>query len=335
MFKRQFCRLHWFFCVVIGAFAGTASVLANVPIEAVPFLYQYCISKNDPELEFAVASLFIDELGYTLIGAKPVSLQEGSGPYLNKHPEVVKRVLSFLTEAFKNSPGFILKISEIDEGYFDIELFCKAAIKKVIAENEELQIFIKKKFVDIDGFFSHVQRTKKSFLKTFDYNDFLLGLMLGYGRDNAEYYCRRNEVGTSLKKYPFFSMLSEDLIVSDNLKPCVYGRATLSFFSPYDFLYRFKGKIIDFLPERKFDSLEAEWEWIKKVKWDLFPLRKPEPPDYIPLPFYICRHGGDSERVRSKYIQARERLANLFYKHSFTEVIANEAAKPEPFNRAQ
>ena len=130
-------------------------------------------------------------------------------------------------------------------------------------------------------------------------------------------------------------MLSEDLIVSDNLKPCVYGRATLSFFSPYDFLYRFKGKIIDFLPERKFDSLEAEWEWIKKVKWDLFPLRKPEPPDYIPLPFYICRHGGDSERVRSKYIQARERLANLFYKHSFTEVIANEAAKPEPFNRAQ
>ena len=115
----------------------------------------------------------------------------------------------------------------------------------------------------------------------------------------------------------------------NDLKPCMYGRATLSFFSPYFF----KEKSIDYLPKRKFDSLETEWEWIKKVCWDLFPSREPEPPDYIPLPFYICRHGGDSEQVRNKYIKARERLANLFYKHSFTETIVKEAAKPESLNR--
>ena len=325
VFKRRFCLLLCFFCVVIGIFVSIASVLENVLAEEIPFLYQHCVSKNDPELEVAVASLFIDELGYTLIGAKPVSIQEGSNYYLRKHPEIVKRVLSFLTEAFKNSPRFILKISEEDDGFFKIELYCKTAVRKVIAENKELQTFIKNKFLSVNRFFSHVQRTKKFVFNTFDRNDFLFGLILGYGRDNSEYYCRRINVGTSLKKYPFLSLFSEDSVFSNNLNPCVYGRATLSFFSPY----LCREKVINFLPKRKFASLEAEWKWIKKVRWDLFPSRKPEAPDYISLPFYICRHSGDSERVRSKYIRARERLANLFYKHSFTEIIAKEAAKSE------
>ena len=109
------------------------SVLANVPPAGSACLCQNSVFANDPELESAIASLFIGELGYTLIGAKPVSIQEGGNYYLSQHPEATKRLLSFLTMAFKNSPGFIVKISGEWDGYYDIELFNKAALRKVIA----------------------------------------------------------------------------------------------------------------------------------------------------------------------------------------------------------
>lgn len=84
------------------------------------------------------------------------------------------------------------------------------------------------------------------------------------------------------------------------------------------------------MPKEEFGSLEAEWKWIKKIEWKLDGCRNPLPPyklDYPLLPFYICRHGGDSEQVRKKYIKARGRLANLFYQRSPTDVVMKEASK--------
>jgi hypothetical protein len=317
MSRNKCFRLSWFFSFVIGTFAGTQAVLANVAPTGSASLCQSNVSANDPELEAAVASLFIDELGYTLIGAKPVSIQESTTCYLGQHPEVAKKFFSFLTRAFKNSPGFILKISRECGGCHDIELFNKAALRKVIAEHRELLVFIKKKFIDIDGFFSHVQHSKESVFATFNYNDFLLGLILGYGRDNSEYYCRINDAEFDLKRNALFSMFLDDL------KPKSYGFRSLSFF----FLESSKENYKCQKTKEKFDSLEAEWEWLQRVRWDLTDSCKAKPPYYIHLPFYICRHGGDSEQVRSKYIKARDRLANLFYNRSFTKIVAEMAAK--------
>lgn len=45
------------------------------------------------------------------------------------------------------------------------------------------------------------------------------------------------------------------------------------------------------------------------------------PPYLLSLPFYICRHGGDSERTRERYKRGRARLASLFQKKSIQEAI--------------
>ena len=130
-----------------------------------------------------------------------------------------------------------------------------------------------------------------------------------------------NSAKRNLKRYYCLSIFQNDLTphICDIRNVC--GHTLLSFFS----LDTSEENLSDFVPKREIDSPEVEWERLQKVRWKL--ARNPEPPDYIPLPVYICRHGGDSEQVRSKYIKAKKRLANLFYKHSFTKIIAKEAAK--------
>ena len=281
------------------------------------FFRQNSAPINDKELETALASLFTNELGYTLLGAKPASIQEGRSSYLHEHPEVAKRLFPFLTQTFKNSSGFILKISGEWDTSYDIEFFNIKALKKVIREHQELQIFIKKKFISLDGFFSHLRRTKKTIFETLNHEAFFLGLIFGYGRENSEYYCRVNEVSAHLKNETLFSLVSNDL------KPHVCGHDSLSFFSLSSPSESCKGPIT----KGEIDSLEDEWELLQKIRWDITDSSRPKPPFYIHLPFYICRHGDDSERVRNKYIKARDRLAHLFYNRSFSEVIVETASK--------
>jgi hypothetical protein len=304
MSKYQFWKQFLIFIVAAHAFTSSSKLLANVSYA------------NDPQLERAIASIFTDELGYTLIGEKAVSIQEGDTDYLHDHPDVKERLFAFLTKAFKDSHRFIFKASMKDGKHLSIEFFNKIALKRVISEHLELQKFVRKKFITTDGFFSHLQHTKESVFKTFARDDFLLGLVFGYGRDNSDYYCRRCDVGTYLNKAPFFE------IFQNNLKPHICGGKLVFFF-----LDDFSGKHARPPLKEDFGSLENEWEWLQEVHWNLGELCAPIPPYYISLPFYVCRHGGDSEQIRNKYIKARDRLANLFYNRSFMEVIIEEATR--------
>ena len=280
---------------------------------------QASIISSDPGLEAALSSLFTNELGYTLIGEKPVSIQEGTTSYLRDHPEVAKRLFPFLIKAFKESSGFILKISGDWNQSCDIELFNIRALKKEILKHPELRTFIRKKFRNTASFLRHLRQTEESVFEVFDHRAFLLGLIFGYGRDNANYYCRLNEVSKSLRKYPHSSILS------DCLKPNACASHSLSFFS---LVCPREGQKTP-ITEKTFDSLEAEWEWIQQVQWDLSEISRPTPPFYIHLPFYICRHGNDSERTRNRYIEARDRLAHLFCNRPISKVIIEIASPSE------
>ena len=271
---------------------------------------------NDSELESALEGFFIDELGFTLIGAKPATIREGRTDYLDSHPEATSGLLRFLTETFQNSTRFILKASATNNKSCFIEFINKVALRKVIRENPELQAFVKKRFVDTEGFFAYLQHSEESLYRTFKGNDFLLGLVLGYGRTNSEYYCRKCDVGMYLKKSPFFE------IFQNNLHPHILG-GVLVFFLLDDFSENSK----EIPSVKNFNSLEEEWQWIQDISWDLRNSCESAPPHYLPLPFYICRHGGDSEAVRDKYLKARALLANLFYNRSFKEALLEEASK--------
>jgi hypothetical protein len=267
----------------------------------------------DSELEFALKSLFIRELGYTLIGVKPVTI-EGHPNCLEDDPELIKKVRSFLKTVFQGSTKFIFKTNEECDRFFHIELIHTAALRRLIRENKELQSFVMKKFGDVNALFSCLQN--KSILKALDYDDFLLGLALGYGRDNAEYYCRRNAIGEYLRKYqadgcaPFLT--APGIVITGQLS-AFYSLDIPSFDIPAP------------TPKKEFGSLEAEWEWIRRVEWDLRKQCKLKPPYFVRLPFYICRHGGDSESIREMYVKASGHLASLFCNRSAAAAIAKEA----------
>ena len=274
---------------------------------------------ND-EIERNIGRLFKMELGYTLIGKKPVSIEEGRAFLEHDFSQQEEKIREFLIEAFKNSQSFILQLPADPKKCLPLTLIHKSALTKVINENEELNDFVTKKFVTIDKLFNHLQNSHEGIPKTFENNDFLLGLILGYGRSNPEYYCRRNELEAYLKTLFFFEMIPQN----PNPRTCCLSPVVFYFLDDYERCKRVP------VPKEKFGSLEAEWKWIKKIEWKLGCCRNPLPPykmDYPLLPFYICRHGGDSEQVRKKYIKARDHLANLFYHRSPTDVVMKEALK--------
>ena len=271
----------------------------------IPFSSFFC-DTLDRELENAYRALFAKEFGYTLIGEKPASIEEGiENEYLYTHPHALKKFLGSLQETFKNSKRHILKIFAEDTFYW-IEIINRDSIKKVL-KNNNLKEFIEKKFKTENEFYKKLEDPKIKIFDILDNDAYLKGIVLGYGDSNARYFCRRCEIGKYLNKY-------------------------LRIFPPDGTSRRFRKirrpyKIKEVTPSPGFSSLEAEWQWIKKVEWSLNEEREVKPPYFIALPFYICRHGGDSEIVRENYKRARVRLTNLLCNRSFQEAIAQEAAK--------
>ena len=147
----------------------------------------------DDEVEKIVGRLFKTTVGYTLIGKKPVS--EGDWPFFNRASLQQEQIIrEFLVLAFKNSRSFILQLQANTNYCFPFVLIHKPALIKVINENKELSDFVIKKFATTDRLFSHLKNSGETLFKTFEFNDFLLGLILGYGRSNSEYFCRRGEL---------------------------------------------------------------------------------------------------------------------------------------------
>ncbi len=273
---------------------------------------------KDRQIENALASLFSRELGYTLIGKKPVSIDVNDDYYLYKHPHVVKKVLNFLKKTFKDSPGFILKTKLHKDGSYRIELTNKKSFTNIISERPKLWALVREKFGSIDAFLERVNSSKKGVFDLLHSHASMRGILLGYGKTNTDYFCRRYAVGNYLKKHPF------SCIFFPSYRP-----------RPRSICFRFFGSFTlekhFFLgpkpPKRAgFDSLEDEWRWIREVEWDLSDECRPEPPYFIELPYYICCHGGDSEQTWENYKKASGQLASLFCNRSFTEVITEKAA---------
>ncbi len=297
-------------------FICLSAVLLCLVFSFLYFITSTC--EDDQKLENGLKILFSKEMGYTLLGEKPVSIDEWSEDYLRSSSDIEK-MLQFLQRTFRGSPRFIFKSVLKDDGLYRIELIHKQALKEVIYGNRDLCSIVKKKFKNPEILLHELETSKERIFDLLESNDFLKGVVLGYGRANSKYFCRRCDLGFYLKKYPIVCILPF------NPKPSRRHVASLQKRSVCleDTLYA------DFEPKvnKNFDSLEDEWRWIQKVFWDLRKESLVSPPCYLSLPVYVCRHGGDSERVRSKYVKARDRLANLLYSRSFKEVIMEEAGK--------
>jgi hypothetical protein len=290
--------------------ANNNDLLAETPLESAVVITQ----SSDQILENSLRALFSGEFGYVLLGAKPASIAECSDYYLCTHPEARDLLLQFLKNTFKGSTNFIVK-AITDGKCYRIEFINKQAVRQVVLENYELQLFIDTKFRGLNNFFESLGSVDTDLFGLFE-DPFLIGLVLGYGRANSEYYCRRCVVGEYLKRYPVVCQLPF------NPEPHKSYAVSQCFDS-----FSLENVVKEVPVTKGFWSLADEWSWIREVFWNLEDDCSPAPPYYISLPFYICRHGGDSEQVRDKYLKARDCLADLLYRHSFKEVVFEEASR--------
>ncbi len=270
----------------------------------------------DREIESAYISLFSKEFGYTLIGAKSASIDELDYEYLFTDQEGLRTFLNSLEKAGNGSKNFVLKIFCESNCFYRVELINKKSIENLISENHALQHFIETKYTNRAEFFKRLEDPKITLFQLFLYDPYYIGLVLGYGDANSEYFCRRAQVGIHLRRIPFEA-------------PLPFFRGS---FIGWHWHNESKKIIIpavkkEIEPGPGFNSLEAEWDWIRQVEWDLHQERQAKPPYLISLPFYVCRHGGDSEMIREKYKRAQIVLAELFLDKSFRETVSEEMKK--------
>ena len=271
----------------------------------------------DRNIEDAYMRVFSAEFGYTLIGVKPFSIDELQYEYLEAHSDIMKKFVESIKITFTNSKNFLLKVLPFGETGYYLELLNRNSVREIISKNPSIKAWIKKKFGNEKEFFLQLEDPKISIYEMLN-NEKIIGYFLGYSKSDVDYYIRRSDLGLYLRKPPFVTIANAPFKIYPYFMHTHMPKIVCP---PYKAAYKKP------IPSKGFTSLEDEWKWIKEVEWNLEEEREVNPPYYIALPFYICRHGGDSEVMREKYKRARVRLANLFCNQSIRKVVAKEAAK--------
>jgi hypothetical protein len=275
------------------------------------FSIQLIAEEPTQALESGLMYIFSNDFGYTLIGEKPVSVEQRLNWDLGENPDKKNQLFSFLDSAFHQSNNFIFKILGKD-GY--IELVHKKSLIKQIYKNDNLNEFIKKKYGSIKKFLKFLKKSDSSIFSAVDYSSVLIAVVLGYGAENGEFFARRIEVGEYLQKYPIVTFFPFDQ------KPGPWHAFPSN-------SYFFSGLFPINEPQKKpqFSSLEREWQEIQKNEQQFN--RESVPPYYIALPTYVAKAGIKSEAILDNFSQARKRLALLFCGKKFSEAIADEVSK--------
>ena len=109
-----------------------------------------CISCKDQrkqqalDIDLHLREIFFAELGYTLMGVKPISFTDCYSVEYN--PQVKRRIFEFLKTAFHNSPKFILKIYNKKYRNHRIILIHKNSLQNLISKEPILANFVKEKY---------------------------------------------------------------------------------------------------------------------------------------------------------------------------------------------
>ena len=270
-----------------------------------------CIS--DPDLEKGLMYLASQDFGYTLVGAKPVTIEQSMSFDLIINQKKRECLFSFLERTFHKSKNFIF--NRLDRhGYF--ELINKKTLLKQIRQYKRLNRFVRKKYTTTRAFFNALKTSDITIFEALDHDSILIAIVLGYGEENGEFFKRRAQIGEYLQKYPIVAVFPFDQ------HPSPYWA-----FPSHSTYFVEPSPIVPPPLSPQFVSLDQEWNWIKRMEWRLCDNNNPEPPYYISLPTYICRYGSESEHIHKTYLKARSRLAKLLCEKKFSEILVDEALK--------
>ena len=269
-------------------------------------------SKSNIEFENELRYLFSQELGHTLIGAKPISDEEWFW-YRSTTHQLKEKIIDFLKLTFANSKTFILKIHSTHPSCVNITLIHKPLLIKTIQKEKYLKAFIGRNYGSKENFIRTLIECRKSIFEILKFDDIALGLMFGYGSTNSLYASRRMEI--------------QDILY--------YGKNFYGYVSrpiPHSTTITFAGFCVpspqytdltqhSIKPSTNFHSFEEELMYLSVIehKTQEFP-----PPYLLIPPFFIAKRCAETERLIKHYKKSTEKLAQIYLKKSFSQFLAEQ-----------
>src|SRR5271170_6141243 len=186
--------------------ANTAST------ECIAITDEVAASVSDKEiLEIFYRTLFKESQGgYVLFGSKPVCvegilLKETNlimlGGDLHKTNVILKEGLKIWQKLPRKSQKYYIHLYEKGgRGWRDIVLINREAFINVVKENLPLFQYVLGPGVSPEGLFTQLIDPEESFDSVFQNNRVLIGIVLGFGTQNALYGSREENIGDTLAK---------------------------------------------------------------------------------------------------------------------------------------
>jgi hypothetical protein len=241
------------------------------------------IGKNNPHLMSDLITLFNSEVGYTLIGVKPVSFyEEGSS--------ISQELLLLLEKQFSFSKEIIFKVSNARRGK-EICIIHKNSFRKCVLESKELKDFILNEFTSVDEFFHRFKQSSLPLRSFCNCTGQILGTMLGFGAKNAENWSHLSILDQFLKS-------SSIRRLTDELDPGMIALPDFSVAIPNSIRLPTKNL--------KFQSFYDEWKYLEKGKKGTGGFI---PPYWVYLPEFIFWN--EQEDSVQRFVKARDVLGEV------------------------
>lgn len=199
--KKKFSFIFYF--ILFSSFFVFPHVEADI---------SFCLDKKDKHslTEFFHAMLWGSEVGYVLYGEKPVCIESYGEDYIDRTGTLMHHLTTSIREgvrvwkkhAFPNeSSKFLFLIKENpDINHYSIIFINKAAFYKAFSKNSSLFRYIFGPEITASKFLKELKVTKKDFFTFLNDDKVLIGILLGFGFENALYVSRTETIDEALER---------------------------------------------------------------------------------------------------------------------------------------
>lgn len=284
--KNKVFLFIWFWV----AFSSCAAANQNQAIEKI---------KNDPFLELYLPNLFYrQDFGYALIGAKALSID-----WLFD----CTRLRGELRHLIFGSDKFIFKESAAENDTRIFILINKQKFTEVFLDNRDIFINILGSTVTSEKLLNELETSQRNIVEILDNHLGLLGILLGYGRENSLLYARRDKIR---------SFCCEEIYLR---RPTI--RDPRLFLSIADEFTPIQPE-----PSFGFNTIEDEQKWFREnFAMSATPQRSEiNPFDFIIPVGFRAKPGAETDALMRKYKKSKEAVTALFYGKDPVDVVCEQ-----------
>ena len=268
----------------------------------------YCaISSSKTHSKKCLAKYFSDlfhrgGFGYTLIGARALAfdIPEQPTPFRTKKQKIIF-----------NSKKFLFKENRIESSFRVATFIHKDNFIKTFNENKDLFEKVLGEHVTAKSLLHEIETSERHILDIIHYDEALLGVLLGHGRENAQLYARWVQI-TSFKTNP--------------LQP----HPVIPYFH-WNLPPKFSLEVLT--PAPGFATLNDERKWFREYfatgscKREHF-----TPFDIIYPRGFRVKKSPETNQLIKKYKKCKELLTNLFYGRDCVDVVLEQLTSDTPLS---